>query len=68
MGTTIRRKKLLVGFRTYIAAALVALFGALAVVDWNAFLENPEAGWTAIGAAAVMAVLRAITTTPPGTK
>lgn len=58
---------MLTGFRTYIAAALIALFGALAVVDWNAFLDNPEAGWTAIVTAVVMAVLRAITTTPPGT-
>jgi hypothetical protein len=59
---------MLTGYRTYIAAALVALFGALAVVDWNAFLTNPEAGWTAIITAVGFAILRTFTTTPPGVK
>lgn len=57
----------MVGYRTFIASALVAVFGALAVVDWNAFLTNPTAGWTAIASAVLFAVMRAITTTPPGT-
>lgn len=56
----------LVGYRTYIAAALMATFGVLASVDWNTILQNPS-GLVAIFASVVMAVLRTITTTPPGT-
>jgi hypothetical protein len=56
------------GYRTYIAAALVALFGALAQTDWVSFLTNPKAGVVAIGAAILMAVMRSITSTPPATK
>lgn len=54
------------GYRTYVAAALVALFGALASTDWVAFLNDLKAGAVAIGAAAVMAIMRSITSTPPG--
>lgn len=59
---------MLVGFRTYIIAALTAAFGALAVVDWNSFLQDPKAGWSVIAMAVVMAVMRSITTTPPASK
>lgn len=58
---------MLSGFKTYIAAALVALFGALAVVDWNAFLTDPSAGWTAIVTAVIFAVLRVFTVPAPAT-
>jgi hypothetical protein len=58
----------LVGYRTYIAAFLVAVFGALAQTDWIAILDNPSAGWTAIFSAILIAVFRTITTTPPGKK
>jgi hypothetical protein len=54
------------GYRTYVAAALVATFGVLASADWIAFLDDPKAGAVAIGAAILMAVMRAFTTTPPG--
>ncbi|QGM96335.1 hypothetical protein [Methylocystis parvus] len=54
------------GYRTYLAAALMAIFGVLASTDWIAFLDNPKAGAVAIGSAAVMALMRALTTTPPG--
>lgn len=57
---------MLTGYKTYIAAALVAIFGALAVVDWNAFLTDPKAGWMAIAGGVIMAVFRTFTTTPPG--
>jgi hypothetical protein len=57
---------MLVGYRTYIAAALMAAFSALALVDWNMFLADPTAGWMGIAGAVVMAVFRAITSTPPG--
>lgn len=59
---------MLVGFRTYLIAALTAAFGALAVVDWNRFLEDPKAGWSVIAMSVLMAVMRSITTTPPATK
>lgn len=54
------------GYRTYVAAALVAVFGALASTDWIAAFADPKAGAVAIGAAALMAILRSVTTTPPG--
>lgn len=44
----------------------VALFGALASTDWIAFLNDPKAGAVAIGSAALMAIMRSITSTPPG--
>lgn len=56
------------GYRTYIAAGLVATFGALAMVDWVAFLNDPKAGAVAIGSAILMAVMRSVTSTPPGQK
>jgi hypothetical protein len=54
------------GYRTYIAAALVAIFGALEAADWIAVLDDPKAGAVAIAAAVLMALMRAITRTPPG--
>lgn len=54
------------GYRTFIAAGLVAAFGALATTDWISFFNDPKAGIVAIGSAVLMAVMRAITTTPPG--
>jgi hypothetical protein len=59
---------MLVGYRTYLASALLAIFGVLAATDWTAFLNDPKAGAVAIGSAVLMAVLRSITTTPPGQK
>lgn len=54
------------GYRTYIAALLVAIFGVLAATDWIAVLDDPKAGAVAVGAALLMAVMRTITTTAPG--
>ncbi|WP_363346129.1 hypothetical protein [Methylocystis echinoides] len=54
------------GYRTYLAAALVAIFGALASTDWIAFLNDPKAGAVAIASAILMALMRTLTTTPPG--
>lgn len=54
------------GYRTYLAAALVALFGVLASTDWISFLDDPKAGAAAIGSAALFAVMRSLTDTPPG--
>lgn len=58
----------LVGFRTYIVAALIGIFGALAALDWNAVLDNPQAGIVAVISAIFMAVMRAIDNTTPGAK
>lgn len=59
---------MLKGYRTYIASVLMAVFGVLLMTDWNVFLQNPRAGWVALGSALLMAVLRTITTTAPGAK
>lgn len=57
---------MLKGYRTFIASALMAIFGVLAIADWNAFLDNPQSGIMAVGSAILMAILRVFTTTPPG--
>ena len=49
------------GYRTYIAAAVTAIGGVLAV----ATLPDTQSGWTALGMSILMAVLRSITTTAP---
>jgi hypothetical protein len=50
------------GYKTYLAAALLAAFGVLAQQDWTTLLNHPNAAaWTAIGSAVLMAVMRAIT-------
>lgn len=54
------------GYRTYIAAALVAVFGALAATDWISFLDDPKAGAVAIASAILMALMRSFTKTPAG--
>jgi hypothetical protein len=54
----------LTGYRTYLAAALVATFSVLASTDWIAFLDDPKAGAVAIGSALLMALMRSVTTTP----
>lgn len=56
------------GYKTYIAAGLLAMFGVLASTDWVSFLNDPKAGAVALGSAVLMAVLRTVTTTPPGKK
>lgn len=54
------------GYRTYLAAGLVAVFGVLASTDWVGFFGDPKAGAVAIGSGVLMAVMRAITSTPSG--
>lgn len=49
------------GYKTYIVAALIAVFGVLAQYDWNSFLNDPKAGWVALASAVIMAIMRAIT-------
>lgn len=51
-----------VGFRTFLAAALGAVASGVGIIidpyDWR--------GWAGLALSAVMAGLRAVTTTPPG--
>ena len=67
---------MLQGFRTYLVAALMAAVPALTTwlggVDWSVLLRNagvPDALVIPLAgaiAAAIMAFMRSITTTPPG--
>lgn len=57
---------MLTGYRTYLVAVLMAVFGALSVLDWNVVLSDPNVGWSLVVSAVLMAAMRAITTTPPG--
>ena len=54
------------GYRTYLAAGLVAVFGVLASTDWISFFSDPKAGAVAVGSALLMAIMRSITSTPAG--
>ena len=56
----------MIGYRTYLVSALIAVFGVLEATDWNSLLDNPGAGWVAVSAAVIMAIMRSITTTPAG--
>jgi hypothetical protein len=56
---------MLTGYKTYIAAALVAMFGVLQATDWVSFIGNPKAGLQTVGVAILMAILRTVTSTPP---
>jgi len=49
------------GYKTYIVATLIAVFGVLAQYDWNGFLNDPKAGWVALASAVIMAIMRSIT-------
>jgi hypothetical protein len=56
------------GYRTYLVAGLTSVFGVLAMTDWAGFLNDPKAGAVAVGSGILMAVMRSITSTPPGAK
>jgi hypothetical protein len=56
------------GYRTYIIAFLQVAFGVLAATDWTHVLSDPKAGMVAIASGILMAFMRSITTTPPGSK
>jgi hypothetical protein len=55
----------MIGLRTYAVSVITAVFGALAVADWNAVIADPKAGWSIIAMSVLMAAMRSITTTPP---
>jgi hypothetical protein len=54
------------GYRTYLVAGLQIATGVLAQTDWVAAVHDPKAGAVAIGSGILMAVMRSITSTPPG--
>ena len=56
----------MIGYRTYIVAALTALFGVLATTDWVKFFDDPKAGASIVAMSVLMAVMRSITSTAPG--
>lgn len=56
------------GYRTYLVAMIPVLFGVLQMTDWDAFMANPKAGLVGVGSGLLMAVMRTVTTTPPGIK
>ena len=50
------------GYKTYLASALLALFGVLAQTDWVSLVNHPNsAAYVALGSAALMAIMRAWT-------
>lgn len=54
------------GYRTYIVSLLIAVFGTLNLFQWDVFFSDPKAGAVALGSAVIMAVMRSLTSTPPG--
>lgn len=56
----------MVGYRTYIVSGLMAVFGTLATLNWDGILNNPKAGVAIVVSSVIMAVMRSLTTTPPG--
>jgi hypothetical protein len=55
------------GYRTYLIAFFMALFGVLEATDWTTFMQDPKAGFAVVISAVLMALMRSITTGPPGT-
>jgi hypothetical protein len=49
------------GYKTYLVAILMAVFGVLAQADWTKFFDDPKTGWAVIASAVIMAIMRAIT-------
>lgn len=56
----------MIGYRTYIVAAMTAVFGVLATTDWVKFFDDPKAGASIVAMSVLMAIMRSITTTPAG--
>jgi hypothetical protein len=60
---------MLKGYRTYLVAALIAMIGFLAELSpeqWTKLVDDPAGGIGFIAGGILMAVMRKITTTPPG--
>lgn len=57
---------MLKGYRTYVAASIMAGVGFLVEMDWAKFMDDPKGGAGFLVGGLVMAIMRAITTTPAG--
>jgi len=53
------------GYRTFLVSLMMAIFGILQMIDWDAFFSDPKAGATTLASAIVMAIMRMFTTPPP---
>lgn len=61
--------KQLKGYRTLVFSALIAALGAAQAFDFTKVISNPKAvGYVLLSISVTIAVLRAVTTTPIGTK
>lgn len=49
------------GYKTYLVAALTAIFGVLAATDWVSFMNDPKAGWAVLAMSIIMALMRVLT-------
>lgn len=57
----------MIGYRTYIVAAIISVLGVLQGVDWMRLVSDPKTfGWSLLGTGLAMAVMRSITATEPG--
>jgi len=54
------------GYRTFLVSLMMAIFGILQMIDWDAFFADPKAGAITLASAIVMAIMRMFTNTPPG--
>jgi len=52
------------GWKTFVVALFIAIFGALESFDFTQFLDADIAGYVVSGIGVVMFILRAITSTP----
>ncbi len=60
---------MLKGYRTYIVAAIIAAIGVLAEMSpeqWTKLIDDPSGGLGLIVSSIIFAIMRKITTTPPG--
>lgn len=52
------------GYKTFVAALAITIFGALEAFDFTQFLNADTAGYVTTGLGIVMFILRALTSTP----
>lgn len=52
------------GFKTFLFALLLTVFGALESFDFTSYLTEENAGYAAAGVGIVVFILRSITSTP----
>lgn len=52
------------GWKTFLTAVAIAIFGALESLDYTQFLNADNAGYATLGLSVIMMILRGITKTP----